>query len=122
MFFAYIFYFAKKQALALKVWLDQTTLRIDEGILTLKRKSIPLDRITDVMLVQGIGMRLCGIWSLQVQTAGSSEKVPEGTLHGIVDPEAIRDKIMEARDCAVGTGSIQTSDWKGRGRTWPIKK
>lgn len=92
-----------KQASALKYWLDGSTLRIDEGVVILKRKSIPLDRITDVVMIQGPIMRLCGIWSLQIQTAGSNQQGPEGALHGVVDPESVRDNLMAARDSVVGT-------------------
>ena len=92
-----------KQASAFRYWLSGTTLRIDEGVVLLKRKSIPLDRITDVVMVQGPIMRLCGVWSLQIQTAGSNQQGPEGALHGVVDPESVRDRLMASRDRAVAS-------------------
>ncbi len=91
-----------KQASALRYWMEGSTLRIDEGILIRRRKSIPLDRITDIALVQGPFLRLCGIWALQIQTAGSAQQAPEGTLWGLVDAESTRDAIMRARDSAAG--------------------
>lgn len=45
------------QAQALKYTLDDKTLRIDSGVYFLRRKAIPLDRITDITLVQGPLMR-----------------------------------------------------------------
>lgn len=99
---AWVVWLPGKRAAALRYWLDGSTLRIDEGVLIRKRKSIPLDRITDVALVQGPLLRLCGSWALQVQTAGSSQQAPEGTLYGLVDAESARDAIMRARDAAAG--------------------
>ena len=48
-YLVYIIWLARKQALALRYWIQQSVLRIDEGVIYLKRKSIPLDRITDVV-------------------------------------------------------------------------
>src|SRR5262245_12345718 len=61
----------QKQAAALHFWLDGSTLRVDQGVYFLKRKAIPLDRITDLMLTQGPLLRHFGLWSLSVQTAGA---------------------------------------------------
>jgi uncharacterized membrane protein YdbT with pleckstrin-like domain len=99
----YFFWLAGKQAAALKYWIQDSTIRIDEGIFLRKRKSIPLDRITDIVLIQGPIMRFFGIWWLHLQTAGSNnQQGPEGVLQGVLDPEAVRDFIMEARDRIVG--------------------
>jgi membrane protein YdbS with pleckstrin-like domain len=95
---------SRKQSEALHYWLDGSTLRVDEGVLFLKRKAIPLDRVTDVVLAQGPLMKLCGIWELRVQTAGAGQSVPEATLHGVTDPEAVRDMLMMARDETVSGG------------------
>ena len=95
---------SRKQALALRYWLDGSTLRIDEGVFFLKRKSIPLDRVTDLVLSQGPLMRWCGIWGLRVQTAGSGQQMPEATLYGVRDPERVRDVLLKARDDAAKSG------------------
>ncbi|NOX56252.1 MAG: PH domain-containing protein, partial [Planctomycetes bacterium] len=65
---------------SLRYWIEGTTLRIEQGILVRRSKAIPLDRVTDVELVQGPLMRVCGIWLLQIQTAGSPQQSPEGTI------------------------------------------
>jgi putative membrane protein len=98
---------SKRQAAALKYWIDGSTLRVDQGVFFLKRKAIPLDRVTDVGLTQGPLMRWCGIWGLQVQTAGTGQAVPEATLYGVADPEEMRDQLLAARDKAV---SVQKRD------------
>lgn len=84
--------------------LDGTNLGIDEGVFTLTRKSIPLDRITDFRLTQSILMRAVGIWGLGVQTAGAGAPIAEAVLFGLVEPEKIRDMLVRERDMAV-TGS-----------------
>jgi len=90
-----------KQADALEYWLEGTTLRVDSGVYFFKRKSIPLDRVTDVILAQGPLQRAFGIWVLNIQTAGSGQQIPEAVLYGIFDAEAVRDRIIEVRDSAV---------------------
>jgi putative membrane protein len=92
---------SRRQADALRYWIDAGTLRVDEGVYFLKRKAIPLDRVTDIALVQGPLMRSFGIWALQVQTAGAGHAVPEATLCGVVNPDRLRDQLLAARDRAV---------------------
>ena len=89
----------------LRYCLDGSTLRIEEGVLLRKQKSIPLDRVTDLELVQGPLMRLFGLWKVNVQTAGSSQQSPEGVLHGLAEPQQTRDVIMEVRDRAARTAT-----------------
>ena len=88
----------RKQAEALRYRLDGSTLRIDQGVFFLKRKGIPLDRVTDVGLSQGPLMRHFGVWSLSIQTAGAGAQIAEGMLYGVEDPEAVRDQLLKARD------------------------
>ncbi len=91
---------SKRQAEAIRYRLDGATLRIDQGVFFLKRKAIPLDRVTDFVLAQGPLMRWCGIWAINVQTAGTGQTMSEGVLHGLAEPEAIRDALVAARDRA----------------------
>ena len=100
---------SRKQAEALHYWIDGGALRVDQGVFFLKRKTIPLDRITDVMLAQGPLLKLFGIWELRVQTAGTGQSVPEATLYGVSDPEAVRDVIVMTRDEIVSGGH---GDWR----------
>lgn len=85
---------------SLEYWIEGTTLRINQGVLIRKLKSIPLDRVTDIQLVQGPLMRSCGVWSLQIQTAGSAQQAPEGTIWGPREPHSVRDTIVSMRDKA----------------------
>lgn len=98
---------SRAQASALRYWLEGYTLRIDSGVFFLKRKSIPLDRVTDVVLAQGPLMRFFNIWRLDIQTAGTgTHGVAEGYLFGVYNPESVRDRLIAARDQSVGTKSI----------------
>ncbi|MDR1959514.1 MAG: PH domain-containing protein [Planctomycetaceae bacterium] len=82
-----------------KYRLDDKTLRVDKGVVFLSRKAIPLDRITDIALVQGPVMRYIGIWALQIQTAGNGGvATPEAVLYGMFHPEQVREEILTARD------------------------
>lgn len=95
-------FIARKQAKALKYWLDEHNLKIEEGIFFLNRKSIPLDRITDFNLYQDPLHRLCGIWTIKIQTAGSGEySRSEGVLMGLTEPEKIRDILIAKRDASI---------------------
>ena len=85
---------------ALNYRIEGRTLRVDSGVFFLKRKGVPLDRITDFALVQGPLMRLLGIWALQVQTAGVGTPTPEATLIAIENPEKVRDELLRRRDVA----------------------
>lgn len=87
-----------RQADALRYHLEGRTLRIEEGVWFLKRKAIPLDRITDLVLYQGPLMRRCGIWGLQVQTSGQGHAYPEARMLGLRDPMGVREAILAARE------------------------
>ena len=91
-------WFPRRQASALRYALEGTTLRVDSGVVFLARKAIPLDRVTDIVLVQGPLMRHFGLWSLRVQTAGAGSHTPEGILFGVEEPERVRDLLLETRD------------------------
>jgi len=87
-----------RQADALRYWIEDSTLRVEEGVYFLRRKAIPLERITDIALVQGPLTRYFGLWLLQIQTSGMGTPVPEAALLGLCDPEKVRDLILSERN------------------------
>ena len=99
---AYYSWFGKwlieQQGEAFQYRIEGQTLRVDSGVFFLKRKSVPLDRITDFALVQGPLMRMLGIWALQVQTAGVGTPTPEATLIAIENPETVRNELLRRRN------------------------
>ncbi|MGL6193986.1 MAG: PH domain-containing protein [Thermoguttaceae bacterium] len=74
------------------------TLCINQGVFFLSRKTIPLNRITDVVLIQGPLMRFFGFWRLNIQTASVGMPTPEAVLWAINDPEKVRDEILKRRN------------------------
>ena len=92
---AFFFWLCPQQANNLRYRLEGNTVRADGGVFFLFRKSIPLERITDVALVQGPLLRYFGIWAMRIQTAGSAQC--EATLYGVRNPEGVRESILSQR-------------------------
>jgi len=86
------------RACALRYRIDTKALRIDKGVLFKSRKSIPLDKITDLELVQGPLLRFMNMWTIKVQTASTGSQMPEATWIGTINPEQVRNEILAARD------------------------
>lgn len=75
---------------------------IKEGILFKKWKTIPFDKITDIVISQGPLEMIFGLKSIRIQTAGMGYGVPEGTFHGIANAQETRNSIMEIRNKFIG--------------------
>ena len=90
-------YFAVAWVKMLRYGLTDTTLLINEGIWFKSRKTIPLDKITDLELVQGPLLRVLGMWIIKVQTASTGSQMPAARLIGLVNPEQIREEILTAK-------------------------
>ena len=82
----------RKQSCELKYWIEDDCVRINQGLFFRTQKSIPFNKITDVMWHQGPVMRRIGLEGLRVQTAGSPR--PEGTMIGVRNAQEVRDSIM----------------------------
>ena len=93
--FTFCQWLCPQQANNLRYRLEGSTLRADGGVFFLFRKSIPLERVTDVNLVQGPLLRFFGIWAIRIQTAGSTSC--EATLYGVREPEKVRTLILLQR-------------------------
>lgn len=89
---------SRRQTAVLEYRLHATHLFVHQGVFFVKRKTIPLDRITDIVLSQGPLLRWFGIWRLDIQTAGSGQQHAEAYLYGLVDPEQAKENILKARD------------------------
>jgi membrane protein YdbS with pleckstrin-like domain len=81
-----------KQSNELKYWIEEDCVRINQGLFFKKQKTIPFNKITDVMWHQGPVMRRFGLEGLRFQTAGSPQ--PEGTMIGVRNAQEVRDSIM----------------------------
>jgi len=79
--------------------LTPTKLIIRKGLLVRTEKLIPLEKITDVGLVQGPIMRCLGLHQISVETAGqSSGGQALVRLIGVVDTENFRETVLDQRD------------------------
>jgi putative membrane protein len=94
---------SRKQAEVLEYRLEKSYVFVHQGVFFIKRKTIPLDRITDIILAQGPLLRHFGLWRLDIQTAGSGQQRAEASLYGLTDPERTKELILSARDAAALT-------------------
>jgi putative membrane protein len=78
--------------------LTSNKLIVRRGIITRTENSVPLDKITDMALIQGPIMRLFGLHKLTVETAGQSGAGALISLVGIVDAPQFRTSILEQKE------------------------
>ena len=81
--------------------LTRKKLIVKKGILTRVENSVPLDKITDLTMVQGPLMRVFGLFQLKVETAGQSGAGSLVSLIGIREAEEFREAVLEQRDAFV---------------------
>lgn len=78
--------------------LTHNKLIVRRGILTRTENTVPLDKITDMALIQGPIMRLFGLHKLTVETAGQSGAGALISLVGIVDAPQFRTLVLEQKE------------------------
>jgi putative membrane protein len=78
--------------------LTAKALKVKKGIMVRVEKTIPLEKITDMALVQGPVMRHFNIYKLTVETAGQSGPGALVALIGIVDAKKFREAVLAQRD------------------------
>ncbi|MBK8286559.1 MAG: PH domain-containing protein [Ahniella sp.] len=82
-------------------------LRFRKGILFQVEKSIPLENIQDVTFIEGPILRQFNLSTIKFETAGQSMgQAHDMTLVGIIDAEAFRTRILEAREL-LRSGAMQ---------------
>jgi len=89
--------------------LTDKALKVKKGILIRVEKTIPLEKITDLAMVQGPVMRHFGIYKLTVETAGQSAPGALVALTGIVDAKSFREAVLTQRDLVSGLLSSHPS-------------
>lgn len=92
--------------------LTERTLEIRKGLINRVESTIPLEKITDLQMIQGPIMRAMGLHGFKVETAGQSSG-PNGSLVsliGIVDAPGFREAVLDQRDAqAEGRGRATAS-------------
>lgn len=93
---------AESDAATLRYWIDEgDNLRVDSGFFDRRRTSIPLDRLGDIVLHQGIITRGFGIWTLKIHIAGGRGRSSSVSLLGLKAPEKVRDLLLDERRKAI---------------------
>lgn len=80
--------------LSLRYTLDAHYLTKASGVLWRHRRSIPLDKITDIEVRQGPLEQLLRFGQVWIHTPASGSDVPEERLVGVRDPHALKDTIV----------------------------
>ena len=83
-------------------WVEDGHIKIKGGVWFQFEKSIPLDKVTDFVSVQGPVMRNTGVKGIRIQTAGTGHQLPEGIIYAAIDPDKVRDRLLELRNQAMG--------------------
>jgi putative membrane protein len=83
----------------LECQLGERNLRFRKGILVTTEKTIPLENIQDVTFVEGPILKHFNLSTLKFETAGHSVgQASDMHLTGIIDAQAFRAQIMQARE------------------------
>jgi putative membrane protein len=83
----------------LECQLGERSLRFRKGILVTTEKTIPLENIQDVTFIEGPILRHFNLSTLKFETAGHSVgQASDMRLTGIIDAQAFRARIMQARE------------------------
>jgi membrane protein YdbS with pleckstrin-like domain len=102
-------WYAKRRSLELDYRLLPGRLLVSDGVFTKVRKTIPLDKVTDIGLVQGIVDRWFALWRVSVQTASSGQAAPEAVLVGLRDPREFRRGVLAQRERWLESGDAPIS-------------
>lgn len=93
-------YFTRKYLSRMSCELTEKTLKVNKGMWVRTEKTIPLEKITDLGMVQGPIMRHYDLHTLSIETAGQSGPAAAlVALCGIVDAKDFREAVLKQRDC-----------------------
>lgn len=97
----------------LRCTLHERSLVVGRGIFFKSERTIPLDKIQDLTLIEGPLLDRFGLCRLAIETAGqraASQGVSEADLIGVVDARAFRDRVLAQRDRLEATRSEGPGD------------
>ncbi|MGI9469771.1 MAG: PH domain-containing protein [Rubripirellula sp.] len=92
------FAFTKRYLDRMECVLTDKALKVRKGIFVRVEKTIPLEKITDMGMVQGPIMRSFGLHTLTVETAGQSGVGSLVSLTGIVNAPEFRETVLNQRE------------------------
>ena len=85
----------KKYLDSMECVLTDKALKVKKGIFIRIEKTIPLEKITDMGMVQGPIMRAFDLHTLTVETAGQSGVGALVSLIGIIDAPGFRETVLQ---------------------------
>ncbi len=106
--------FTKRYLDRMECQLTDKTLKVKKGIFIRIEKTIPLEKITDMGMVQGPIMRYFNLHKLTVETAGQSGQGALVSLTGIVDAKSFRQAVLNQRDHVSATSSQSVQEAMGQ--------
>ena len=92
------FLISSKILAAMSATVTERKLVVKRGVFQKEEKSIPLEKITDVAMVQGPLMRMFNLDRLSFETAGQSAQGALVSLIGINDADTFRETILAQKD------------------------
>ena len=111
-------FFTRRYLDRMECVLTPKALKVKKGILVRVEKTIPLEKITDMGMVQGPIMRHFGLHTLTVETAGQSGPGALVSLTGIVDAPGFRERVLAQRDAtSAGAGEVPVEQSSVGGET-----
>ncbi len=102
--------FTKRYLERMDCLLTERALKVRKGIFTRIEKTIPLDKITDMEMVQDPIMRYFGLHKLTIETAGQSAKGALVSLMGIKDAKSFREAVLSQREAISMASSSSTPE------------
>ncbi len=100
--------FTKRYLDRMDCLLTDKALKVRKGIFVRIEKTIPLEKITDMGMVQGPIMRHFDLCTLTVETAGQSGEGALVSLTGIIDAKSFREAVLDQRE-AISVASSQSA-------------
>ncbi|MEL6106288.1 MAG: PH domain-containing protein [Planctomycetota bacterium] len=95
----------KRYLSSMECTLTDKALKVKKGVFVKVEKTIPLEKITDMGMVQGPIMRAFDLHTLSVETAGQSGVGALVALTGIVDAPSFREAVLKQREAVSATPS-----------------
>ncbi|ACJ30548.1 Membrane-flanked domain protein [Shewanella piezotolerans WP3] len=90
--------FTRRYIANMSIELTDKKLIVRKGVFTRTENSVPLDKITDMALIQGPLMRFFKLHKLTVETAGQSDSGALLNLTGIVNAAEFRSMVLAQKE------------------------
>ncbi len=103
------YFIHQKQYQNLGMDLTDRSLNVRQGWLFKKQQNIPLDKITDMAVIEGPILSALGLCHLTIETAGGSGGGGSASLTGVIDALGFRDLVLKQRDGVAHKGIDATS-------------